>query len=299
MTYPANNGSVLSPTPQFADKQITPQSNIAKQKTFQDSILNGSIVLETTTVTGITLSFSGQVDGTRLRAGMYALTYTASGTLLSIGGGATVNVGSNGTYTLVAPSGRQITAVSVGASLPVGNQSDNIVINKGIGKTSAMITSNNVPEAKTVFVSNVSNYGQGNPPQFSGAATGTGGNYEYIKGNVDKVTSQPVNVTGVTLNFVGLTDQQILEIGTHALAFTASGTLLKIGGGATQNVGAGGTFTLVSPSGTEVKAVVVAASIPGGDQSDTITVTDYATAGSRVIKDDGFKTSLDSVYAAL
>lgn len=79
------------------------------------------------------------------------------------------------------------------------------------------------------------------------------------------VAAQPVNTTGVTLHRTALSTG-----GTRALAFTATGTLLGWGGGATVNVGGGGDFTLIAPDGSSVVATVVAGSLPGSNTTDNV-----------------------------
>lgn len=95
----------------------------------------------------------------------------------------------------------------------------------------------------------------------------------YQQSLINSTPSAPVNVTGVTLNFTGLTIDQMTKPGGKTLTFTAAGTLLAWDGGAGVNVGGGGTFTLVGADGRKVKAVVVALSLPVGDESDTIVVS--------------------------
>lgn len=95
----------------------------------------------------------------------------------------------------------------------------------------------------------------------------------YQRSLINSTPGAAANVTGVTLNFTGLTIAQITKPGSKVLAFTAVGTLLSWDGGAGVNVGAGGTFTLTGADGRQVKAVVVALSLPVGNQSDNIVVS--------------------------
>jgi len=79
------------------------------------------------------------------------------------------------------------------------------------------------------------------------------------------ITAQPVNVTGVAVSRTANS-----KGGVYALAFTATGTLLGYGGGATVNVGAGGTFVLTATDGSTVEVVVTGGSIPGANQIDNL-----------------------------
>ena len=85
------------------------------------------------------------------------------------------------------------------------------------------------------------------------------------------VTKQPTNVTGVTIHY-GSSDN---ANGNGTIAFVASGSTLswKTNAGttgATVDVSAGGNFTLESGGGGKsIRVTVVAASLPGTDQTDT------------------------------
>ncbi len=85
------------------------------------------------------------------------------------------------------------------------------------------------------------------------------------------VTSQPVNVTGVTVHHASAD----CTAGAGTLNFTSSGTTLTWtpqGGaaGTPVNVGAGGSFTLEGDGGGEsVRITVVAGELPVGNASDT------------------------------
>lgn len=85
------------------------------------------------------------------------------------------------------------------------------------------------------------------------------------------VTNQPTNVTGVTIQYAASDN----TAGAGTLAWTASGTTLSWktqGGttGATQDVSAGGNFTLQSGGGNKSLVVTVEpALLPVGDASDT------------------------------
>lgn len=303
-TYPPNNGQVLSPTPQFSDAQTTPATNGAEQRVYQDAVYNGGISLVTEDVTGVTLSFTGQTVPLRLAPGQYTLAFTFAGKLLSIGNGENVDVTAGGTFTLVSATGTKVTAVVVALSLPGQDEADEVIVNRGIGKSSQQILWNQVPDANAVTIDDVSVYGNGNSGGGDAGVTGEGGSASFLMANTAKVVSQPVNVTGVVLSLFDLagdplTDQLTLEVGLHDLDFTFSGTTLGIGGGTAVDVSGGGDFLLVSPSGTKVLATVVGASIPGQDESDRITVSNYAANGSKVITDDAFKAQLDDIYGSV
>ncbi len=88
------------------------------------------------------------------------------------------------------------------------------------------------------------------------------------------VSTQPANITGVTVAHA----ESTCPTGNGTLSFTAVGTLLswQASGdtaGAGVDVSAGGTFTLQSgTAGAALTVTVAQASLPGTDQSDTITV---------------------------
>ncbi len=81
------------------------------------------------------------------------------------------------------------------------------------------------------------------------------------------VAVQPVNVTGVVVGRVPAS-----RGGVYALAYVAAGTTLSWGGGAAVNVGAGGDFTLTAPDGSQILVSVTSGSLPGVDQSDSVTL---------------------------
>lgn len=88
------------------------------------------------------------------------------------------------------------------------------------------------------------------------------------------VTSQPVNVTGLTVHYASAD----CTAGNGTLTYTAIGTTITWtpqGGaaGAPVNIGAGGNFTLLGGGGGKsVRITVVAASLPVGDQIDAAIV---------------------------
>lgn len=85
------------------------------------------------------------------------------------------------------------------------------------------------------------------------------------------VTSQPANVTGVTVQYAS----SDCTSGNGTLTYTSSGTTLSWtpqGGtaGTAVNVGAGGNFTLQGGGGGKsIRVTVVAGSLPVGNQTDT------------------------------
>jgi len=81
------------------------------------------------------------------------------------------------------------------------------------------------------------------------------------------VVAQPSNITGVTLS--RLADSRG---GAAPLAFTAVGATLSWNGGTAVALTTDGTYILTGPTGDQVAATVVIASLPGSDQSDTITL---------------------------
>lgn len=116
-------------------------------------------------------------------------------------------------------------------------------------------------------------------PTFSGSATApfdlrSAGNwFKALLGapTVGKaVTSQPVNVTGVSVNYASAD----CASGNGTLTFTAAGTTATWtpqGGlaGAAVNIGAGGNFTLEADGGGEsISISVTAAALPVGDEND-------------------------------
>lgn len=81
------------------------------------------------------------------------------------------------------------------------------------------------------------------------------------------IVAQPVNVTGVTVEPVSMTVG-----GTRALAFTFATTTLSYGGGTAVDVSVDGSYVLTATDGSSVNVTVIAASLPGADQSDNIQV---------------------------
>ena len=272
MAVPSFEPTVVSP--QWNSNVKTPAQNLVVQLAQQQAIAYGYTTRLTATITGVTVSYVGLDPSVRLQPGEYLLSFIQSTKLISIGGGAGTDITADGTYTLTSPNGKQIKVICVSGSYPVANASDELVVTPGINKSNQQIIWNQLVTGAQFI--------QGTQfilPKFELNITGIS------------------NVTGVALNFNGLTSQQKLEIGTHSLVYTTAGTLLSIGGGAGVNVGAGGTFTLTSPDGTIVKAVVTAANLPGTNQTDTVTVGQYPL-GNLIVKDLTQKSALDSIYAA-
>lgn len=121
----------------------------------------------------------------------------------------------------------------------------------------------------------------------------------YQNSLIESTPSATSDVTGVTLNFTGLTKDQISRPGARTLSYTSSGTLLAWDGGAGVDVHLDGTYTLVSSDGTKIKAVVVAGSLPVGNESDTIVVSSpIGLDDERVLYADGkFNSKVQSVPA--
>jgi len=114
--------------------------------------------------------------------------------------------------------------------------------------------------------------------------------------NTINYSSQPINVTGVTITGVSSNTAS----GTGTLAFTFVGTLLTWtppGGsaGAGVNVGGGGSFTLFGGGGSppSITVEVISASLPGSNQSDSITITAlYNQTIARFTSEDWLHRSL-------
>lgn len=106
--------------------------------------------------------------------------------------------------------------------------------------------------------------------------------------------SAPINVTGVTITAVSAGTSE----GTGTLTFTLAGTLLSWQApgeavGADVAVGAGGFFTLTSGSGSTLQVFVISASLPLGNQADSITITSlYSQVVARLTAVDGLHRSL-------
>lgn len=81
------------------------------------------------------------------------------------------------------------------------------------------------------------------------------------------IASQPVNVTGVVAARISAT-----RGGSYALAYTNASTLLAYGGGTGVDVSSDGDYTLTAPDGSQLLVTVTSASLPGSDQSDTLTI---------------------------
>jgi len=84
------------------------------------------------------------------------------------------------------------------------------------------------------------------------------------------VSVQPTNVTGVEINYASTASAS----GNGTITFVFSGTTLSWSengdtAGATQDISAGGTFTLLSAGGESINITVTAASIPASNKSDT------------------------------
>lgn len=84
----------------------------------------------------------------------------------------------------------------------------------------------------------------------------------------------PTNVTGVTLSAISDSND-----GDYALAYVHAAVTLGWGGGTALDA-VDGTFYLTATDGSRIKAVVVAASLPGSDKSDTITVAKNIKVGT-------------------
>lgn len=99
----------------------------------------------------------------------------------------------------------------------------------------------------------------------------------------------PTNITGVTINY-----SLANAAGAGTLAFTASGTTLTwapFGGsaGTAINIGTNGKYVIPGSAGLLV-ITVVAASLPGTDKTDTITIT---TAGGEGLAGAFYKSFID------
>jgi len=283
MAFPSYSSTTSN---QFNDTPLRAPANAAAQLAYQESVLNGA-ASSPVNVTGVVLSYTGIAEASRLQSGSYDLDFLVATPTIAIGGGAPVDIsGGDGTYTLTAPNGKQIKAVVTALSLPVADKTDEIVIHRGIGK-----------EGKEIFwiqINDVVQFIQGT---------------QFITGQTQQRISATVNVTGVVLTVdaivggstpfdepIAPTDQ--IEIGTHVLAFVFSGTLLSIGGGTGVDISLGGNFELTAPNGKTVFAVVAAASIPGSDKSDTVTVSQYMIA-SKVRTDNSLKYQQADIYRSI
>lgn len=274
---------------QFNSTPVKGATNNVNQAAYQQSLIT-STPSQPVDVTGVVLNFAGLTLDQLSMPGARNLVFTASGTLLAWDGGAGVNVGAGGTFTLVGADGRKVKAVVTALSLPAGNESDIIVVSRPMGMDDKAVR-----------------YADGNMRQFMQSVPAVDP-ARTIPGtimlgsmdvNTNRITKQPTDITGVTLSIDGIALTSQLIPGLHSLAFTASGTLLAVDGGTGVNVGAGGTFTLTAPNGKTVKAIVVAASLPVGDEADAdITVTDFPTS-SKVVNDPSFRNSVAATYAAL
>ncbi len=81
------------------------------------------------------------------------------------------------------------------------------------------------------------------------------------------ITAQPVNVTGVTLSRSGGS-----RGGAYTLSYTSTGTTLAWGGGTAVDVSSDGNYTLTATDGSQIVATVTAASLPGANASDNMTL---------------------------
>ena len=102
-------------------------------------------------------------------------------------------------------------------------------------------------------------------------------------------STQPVNITGVTIVTVGATN----AAGSGTLALTVSGAARNMtwappgsSAGAAVDVQAGGTFTLIGANGATVQIIVVATSMPTTNQSDAITITTTYTDSIVLTRDE-------------
>jgi len=286
MSYPPYSGTTSK---QFNDAPIKASNNGANQLAYQKSLIYSTPGL-VTNVTGVVLNFTGLTLAQIPQPGANALVYTASGTLLSWNGGAGVNVGAGGTFVLTGQDGRVINAVVTAGSLPSGNQTDSIVVSSPI----------NIDDKRVVYAEAGFNRIMQSAPWVDVNNTHAG-TFDTVMSNVNtnKITKQPSNITGVVLSNDGIALGSQLVVGSHSLAYTASGTLLAVDGGTGVNVGAGGTFTLTAPNGSTVKAIVTAANLPVGNQSDSaLTVTAFPTQ-ALVKTDTSLRNSLAAVYNAL
>lgn len=109
-----------------------------------------------------------------------------------------------------------------------------------------------------------------------GAAPANAVLYEVLLNNAGNLSisnraqwPNPRTVTGVEI--IDMSDGTAAGSGT--LAFTSAGSMLSWAGGAAVGVGAGGRFRLTSADDFSVLEVhIVAASLPGANQSDSITI---------------------------
>ena len=97
-----------------------------------------------------------------------------------------------------------------------------------------------------------------------------------------------INITGVSIT--GIADST--SEGTGTLTFTLAGTLLSWQApgeavGADVAVGAGGFFTLISGGGSTLQVFVITASLPGGNQTDSVVITNiYSQIVARMSYED-------------
>lgn len=286
MSVPSYEGTT---TNQFNSTPVKGANNNVNQAAYQLSLIT-STPSQPVSVTGVVLAFTALTLAQKSLPGARNLVYTASGTLLAWDGGAGVNVGGGGTFTLVGADGRKVKAVVTALSLPVGDQSDIIVVSHPIGMDDKAVR-----YADARIEQNFQSVPAVTP---AGVISGTIG-LGFMNDNTNRIGKQPTNITGVRLSNTALAISAQLIPGVHSLAYTASGTLLAVDGGTGVNVGAGGTFTLTAPNGTTVKAIVTAASLPVGDQSDAdILVTAFPNS-SKTVEDTSYRNSVAGTYAAL
>jgi len=102
------------------------------------------------------------------------------------------------------------------------------------------------------------------------AATQLAQQDKVLNGQTIALTS---DVTGVVLNYSGLTLEERLDPGQYTLLFIATPTL-SIGGGAIVDISGGdGDYTLVAPNGKKIIATVTALSLPVGSEADEVIVS--------------------------
>ncbi len=279
MAFPKYSPTTVN---QFDTTPITVPKNSVTQLAQQDKVLNGQTIALTSTVTGVTLNYTAIVVEDRLDQGQYTLDYSQTNDTLAIGGGAPVDIsGGDGDYVLTAPNGKKINALVVDASLAAQDESDEVIVSTGLGKSIKQIIWNQL-ESGQIFI------------------LGT----QFINAPKDNNVAAPSNVTGVILTFdavaalTAITPTDQIEVGTHDLDYVDTGTLLSIGGGTAVDVTPGTEFLLTAPNGKKVNAKIVGGSLPGQDENGDAVVTSYVKA-SKVITDPTLNNMLQDTYAAL